>query len=174
VIPFELLRSPLRPSHYVAPSTPIAATPRPVVRHYDTTMPADLPSDEVGSTLQVLVAQMSSLGSQVEQLQRHIDGTTNPTTPTNSTTPANPTTPATPMKSEKLPDPLMFSGSREDLRPFVSKLRIKLDMNADPFPTERSKLVYGLSRLDGDAARTMDSFYRNGGFRTLEDFIVSP
>lgn len=78
------------------------------------------------------------------------------------------------MKSEKLPDPLMFSGSREDLRPFFSKLRIKLDMNADPFPTERSKLVYGLSRLDGDAARTMDSFYRNGGFRTLEDFIVPP
>jgi hypothetical protein len=76
---------------------------------------------------------------------RDIDGATNPTTPTNSTTPANPTTPtnpttpATPMKSEKLPDPPMFSGSREDLRPFVSKLRIKLDMNADPSrPSEAS------------------------------------
>ena len=34
-------------------------------------------------------------------------------------------------KSEKLPDPPMFGGNRKELRPFVTKLRLKLSENVD-------------------------------------------
>lgn len=135
--------------------------------------------DELAGALQAVLArldaqteQLNSLRVQVEQIQAQPRPT--PLSPHGedlASTPS-PGAPENTTKSEKLPDPPMFGGNRKELRPFVSKLRMKLDMNADRFPTERSKLVYGLSRLDNDAARTMDPFYRNGGFQTLEDFIT--
>jgi hypothetical protein len=54
--------------------------------------------------------------------------------------------------SERLPDPPPFTGKRKELPSFVSKLRYKLEGNADRFPTTRSKLLYAHSRLDDDAA----------------------
>ena len=74
-------------------------------------------------------------------------------------------------KSEKLPDPPMFDGNRNDLRPFVTKLRLKLSTNHDRYPTEASKISYGMSRLSKDAARTMDPFFRNGTFVNFEIFV---
>jgi hypothetical protein len=74
-------------------------------------------------------------------------------------------------KSEKLPDPLMFDGNRNNLRPFVTKLRLKLLINYNRYPTKASKVSYGMSRLSKDAARTMDPFFRNGTFVNFEIFI---
>ena len=74
-------------------------------------------------------------------------------------------------KSEKLPDPLMFNGNWNDLRPFVTKLRLKLLTNYNRYPTKASKVSYGISRLSKNAAYTMDPFFRNGTFVNFEIFI---
>jgi hypothetical protein len=55
-------------------------------------------------------------------------------------------------RSEKLPDPPMFTGKSKDLRGFLVKLRAKLEMNADRFPTPRAQFLYAYSLLGGDAA----------------------
>jgi hypothetical protein len=75
-------------------------------------------------------------------------------------------------KSEKLPDPPMFGGNRKELRPFVTKLRLKLQENADRYPTEWNKVNYAMSRLEGDAASTVDPFYRNGSLNTFGALIA--
>ena len=66
----------------------------------------------------------------------------------------------------------MYDGKRKDLRPFITKLRVKLRMNADRYPTEENKVAYGMSRLTGRAARTADPFYRNGTLNTIGNFIA--
>ena len=65
----------------------------------------------------------------------------------------------------------MFDGNRNDLRPFVTKLRLKLSTNHDRYPTEASKVSYGMSCLSKDAARTMDPFFCNGTFVNFETFV---
>ena len=54
--------------------------------------------------------------------------------------------------SEKLPDPPIFSGKRKDLPAFLSRMKYKLEGNADRFTSPRSQLLYAHSRLEGDAA----------------------
>jgi len=75
------------------------------------------------------------------------------------------------MKLEKLPNPLIFNGNRNNLRPFITKLRLKLLTNYNRYPTKASKISYGMSRLNKDAARTMDPFFYNGTFVNFETFI---
>lgn len=72
-------------------------------------------------------------------------------------TPAN-TLPAPPSmpQSERLPDPPMFNGRRRDLPLFITKLRFKLEGNADRYPNERAKLIYAHSRLEHDPATLVD------------------
>jgi Retrotransposon gag protein/Zinc knuckle len=55
-------------------------------------------------------------------------------------------------RSDKLPDPPVFTGKRHELPEFLSKLQYKLEGNADRFPTSRSQFLYANSRLGGDAA----------------------
>ena len=51
--------------------------------------------------------------------------------------------------STKYPDAPMFSGLvRTELRPFVTKLRLKLHFNGDRYPTEQDKLAYAVQRLE--------------------------
>ena len=83
------------------------------------------------------------------------------TTPSSTpdTAPPRPTAyrPASPKRSERLPDPPMFTGQRKDLPLFVTKLRFKLEGNSDRYPDERSKLIYAHSRLERDPATLIDS-----------------
>jgi len=65
----------------------------------------------------------------------------------------------------------MFNRNRNDLRPFVTKLRLKLLINYNRYPTEASKISYRMSRLNKDAARTMDPFFYNSTFVNFETFI---
>ena len=62
----------------------------------------------------------------------------------------SPTTQPTRM-SEKLPDPPVFTGSRKELPSFLSQLQYKLEANADRYPTPRSRFLYSVSLLRGDA-----------------------
>src|SRR2546421_464745 len=134
-----------------------------------------------------LASQLEAMGNVVERLQAQVNELTSrlptpsPSNHQNATSMpefepefANPTptSPTCTTKSEKFPDPPMFDGNRKDLRPFVTKLRLKLRENADRYPTEANKVRYGMSRLEGDAARTMDPFYRNGTFDSLEKLIA--
>jgi hypothetical protein len=73
--------------------------------------------------------------------------------------PAEPTT--APIRSEKLPDPPVFTGKRRELRSFLSRLRNKLTGNADRYPTEANRLYYALSRLGGDAADLVEPLHPN-------------
>jgi len=65
----------------------------------------------------------------------------------------------------------MFDGNWNDLRPFITKLRLKLLINHNQYPTEASKVSYRMSRLSKDAARTMDPFFRNSTFVNFETFV---
>lgn len=73
--------------------------------------------------------------------------------------PVNPST--APQRSEKLPDPPVFTGKRRELRSFLSRLRNKLTGNADRYPTEANRLYYALSRLGGDAADLVEPLQPN-------------
>jgi Ty3 transposon capsid-like protein len=51
----------------------------------------------------------------------------------------------------KIPDPPMFSGDRKELLPFLTKCQLKFEGQPSRFPTERSKILYTGSRLEGPA-----------------------
>jgi hypothetical protein len=74
-------------------------------------------------------------------------------------------------KLEKLPNPLMFNRNRNNLRPFITKLRLKLLINNDQYPTKASKVSYRMSYLSKDAARTIDPFFYNGTFVNFKTLI---
>ena len=56
------------------------------------------------------------------------------------------------IKSEKLPNPLIFNGNWNDLCPFITKFRLKLFINYNWYPTKANKVSYGMSCLNKDAA----------------------
>jgi len=66
-----------------------------------------------------------------------------------------------PQRSERLPDPPIFTGKRRELRSFLSQLKNKLTGNADRYPTEANRLCYALSRLGGDAADLVEPLQPN-------------
>ncbi len=124
--------------------------------------------------MQLLMEQINAFGQIIGQLQAQVNTLSSRTTTpvlTPNETENQDSMMTTSTKSEKLPDPPMFDGDRKELRPFVTKLRMKLHDNADRFPTDTNRVNYAMSRLEGDAARTMDPFYRNGTFSSVEVFI---
>ena len=119
--------------------------------------------DQVVGQLQVQINELSSWIS-----------TPTPTrlaTPTALEEVTNITT-ITAAKSEKLPDPLMFNEDWKELHLFVTKLHLKLSENANQFLMNRNKINYAMSHLENDAAQTMNSFYQNDMFCTLDLFIL--
>ena len=60
-------------------------------------------------------------------------------------------TPRNNYQEPKIPDPPMFSGDRRELLPFLTKCQLKFEGQPSRFPTERSKILYAGSRLDGPA-----------------------
>lgn len=59
-------------------------------------------------------------------------------------------------RSERLPDPPVFTGKKKDLPLFLTKLQFKLEGNADRYASEQSRLIYAHSRLDYDPATLVD------------------
>ena len=49
----------------------------------------------------------------------------------------------------KIPDPPMYSGDRKELAPFLTKCQLKFEGQPSRFRTERSKILYAGSRLEG-------------------------
>lgn len=76
--------------------------------------------------------------------------------------------------SEKLTDPLSFEGLRSDKDSFLIKLLLKLNSNADRFPSKASKVFYAVSRLIDKAEKAMQlRINRVTGiieFQTLQEF----
>jgi hypothetical protein len=148
-------------------------------------MDASNPAFDLNTLMQPFVNQMALMADVVQGLQAQIQdlqsATTTPgiETPADQNAPTNnapmnnaPTNPPRTERSPKFPDPLIYGGKREDLRPFISGLRDKLEANADWFDTEKKQVAYSMTRLKDDAARVMNSFYRNGTFTTVGAFVA--
>lgn len=77
-------------------------------------------------------------------------------------------------KSEKLPDPPIFDGNPDNLRPFINATKLKLLGNEDRFPYQQDKLRYAHSRLGGIAAQQMEPYLQEGSiaFDTIQDLWV--
>ena len=61
----------------------------------------------------------------------------------------------------------MFNGDHVKLCPFLTQLWLKLSSNADWFPTEKDKLGYTVSRLEGTAANQILPYVTRDGVNTL-------
>jgi hypothetical protein len=61
------------------------------------------------------------------------------------------------MRSDKLPDPYVFTGDRKDLRRFLSQVSQKLRVSANRYPTPAACLAYVSPRLSGPAYPQSDA-----------------
>ena len=67
----------------------------------------------------------------------------------------------------KYPDPVMFNSDRVKLCPFLTQLWLKLSSNADWFPTEKDKLGYTVSCLEGITANQILPYVTRDDVNTL-------
>lgn len=67
-----------------------------------------------------------------------------------------------PSKSTKIPDPAIFSGFKKDFFTWKEAILLKLNANADHFPSEQSRMVYVYSRLHSDSQAHLHSWIRDG------------
>jgi hypothetical protein len=109
--------------------------------------------------------QMHALRQELEALKISSLSQTTTTEDTPAMAPPPPSPPSSPprttslpasQRTERLPDPPMFTGKRKDLPLFLTKLRYKLRGNADRYPDEQAKLIYAHSRLERDPATLVD------------------
>ena len=70
-------------------------------------------------------------------------------------------------QTPKYPDSAMFNGDRVKLYPFLTQLWLKLSSNADWFLTEKDKLEYTVSCLEGTAANQILPYVTRDGVNTL-------
>ena len=68
-------------------------------------------------------------------------------------------------RTEKVPDPPTFDGSREKLEGFVAQLRIKLFTDPTRFPTPALRMGYTFNRLEGRAQAQILPFVQDGAFQ---------
>ena len=69
--------------------------------------------------------------------------------------------PAAPPAGGLLPEPDAFeSGDRKALGLWVCQMRLKLELDADQYPTERHRLVFGILKLKGEALASVYPFIR--------------
>lgn len=111
--------------------------------------------DQIRDRLETSEEHVDRLRGQRNQLQTLLQERTNtsgnPETIRPPTPRQQPPPPPNYIKSEKIPDPPMYSGSRTTLSSFTLKLRTKLRTNADRFPSDVSQVDYAVSRLEGQA-----------------------
>jgi hypothetical protein len=90
--------------------------------------------------------------------------------PTRTTPIAAPAPSEHSMRSDKLPDPNVFTGDRKDLRRFLSQVSQKLRVNADRYPTPAARLAYVSSRLSGPAYSQVLPHINSDGTCRLTDY----
>ena len=66
-------------------------------------------------------------------------------------------------QGEKLPDAPLYDGSRDELRAFVTHLRLKLLSDQGRYPTARQRVAYAVGRLRGRAMQQLIPFIREDG-----------
>jgi Zinc knuckle len=80
-------------------------------------------------------------------------------------------------KSTKLPDPPVFSGDgTQDFEDWLDKMRTKLEVNADHYPTATTQKAYVVSRVNGVANRHLAPRLRkdsNRMFTTAEEIFLA-
>ena len=76
-------------------------------------------------------------------------------------------------KSEKHPDPPIFSGNPVKWREFKTQLRVKLHVNRDRYSTSQSRLAYTVSRLQNNPLNIVQPKITNGiiHFSDYEDLL---
>jgi hypothetical protein len=76
-------------------------------------------------------------------------------------------------KPADIPDPDTFDGTRDHLRPFITKLSLKIAGNTTRFPDLQHQLRYAFSFLRGPAYNTMEPHLRNNevNFTSLNEFF---
>lgn len=76
-------------------------------------------------------------------------------------------------RADRVPDPPVFDGTRENLEGFVAQLRIKLFSDPSRYPTPALRMGYAFNRLGGRAQAQILPFVTNGTFRLndLDDII---
>lgn len=109
--------------------------------------------------------QNSLVRGQIKELRqlvyqnRPVNALANPLNPVSLSAQGNPTatlssetvkTSTLEHRSDKIPEPPMFDGSKTKLRELITKLQLKIIKNADLYPTTQETLVYVASRLEGD------------------------
>lgn len=104
--------------------------------------------------LERLLTEQRLISSRLAQLQ-------GPTSVNISTKPAD------------IPDPDTFDGTRDSLRPFITKLRLKIAGNSAKFPDVQHQLRYAFSFLRGAAYNTMEPHLHDNEvrFTSLEEFM---
>jgi len=69
-----------------------------------------------------------------------------------------------PNRADRVPNPLIFAGNRENLEGFVAQLRIKLFSDPSRFPTSALRMGYAFNRLGGCAQAQILPFVQSGKF----------
>lgn len=65
-------------------------------------------------------------------------------------------------KSPMIPDSPVFSGDKKDFLSWKSSLLLKLNINADHYPDEQSRMAYIYSRLNSQSQSHLQSWLNNG------------
>lgn len=65
-------------------------------------------------------------------------------------------------KSPLIPDSPLFTGNKQDFLTWKSSVLLKLNVNADHFPNEQSKMAYIYSRLNAQSQSHLQSWLLNG------------
>ncbi len=68
-----------------------------------------------------------------------------------NSTPSLPSRNASDHRSDKIPDPPIFDGTKAKLLEFVTKLCLKMICNSDQYLTSHEKSVFAMNRLVGTA-----------------------
>jgi len=69
-----------------------------------------------------------------------------------------------PNRADRVPDPPIFEGSRQNLEGFVAQLRIKLFNDPSRFPTPALRMGYAFNRLGGRVQAQILPFVQSGNF----------
>lgn len=113
---------------------------------------AENQAETLTSNLTNAEATITRLRQHRDNLQHQLSEATGaPPRPPPPPPPADENPPPRGARSERIPDPPMFDGTRTALPRFTLKLKAKLRTNADRFLSERAMVDYAISRLEGKA-----------------------
>lgn len=75
-----------------------------------------------------------------------------------------------PPRAPKVADPVKYSGDQSKFRQFALQLDLKFSSDPDTYGSDKNKIIYAMSHLEGSALTWADSRYKNGLFDGKCDF----